>query len=33
MMTFIIMLFVAGFCLEVSYRDTKGTKLDIKLKV
>ena len=33
MMTFIIILFVAGFCLKVSYRDAKGTKLDIKLKV
>jgi len=33
MMTFIIILFVAGFCLEVSYQDAKGTKFNFKLKV
>lgn len=33
MMTFIIILFVAGFCLEVSYRDTKGTKFDVNIEI
>ena len=33
MMTFIIILFAAGFCLKVSYQDAKGTKFNIKLKV